>query len=80
MRIYLYEYLYSFDCKKEIETKFLRLFQNMLCICIEILCRWEDNIKMNLRQVGCEDVNLSRVGLEWRNSLVTMMNVMVSEG
>jgi hypothetical protein len=42
-------------------------------------CRWEDNIKMDLREIWI-DVNwiqLAQVGVQWRTCVNTVMNLRV---
>ena len=43
-------------------------------------CRWEDNIKMNLQEVGCEDLDLIDVAQNrdmWRALVNTVLNFRV---
>ena len=40
--------------------------------------RWEDNIKMNLRKVGCDArdwIDLTEDRVEWRDYVRTVMNL-----
>jgi hypothetical protein len=40
-------------------------------------CRWEDNIKMDLREIGIDGANwirLAQVRVQWRASVNTVMN------
>jgi hypothetical protein len=41
-------------------------------------CRWEDNIKMGLREIGCEGVDwmhLAQDRDQWRAVVYTVMNL-----
>jgi hypothetical protein len=43
-------------------------------------CRWEDNIKMDLREIWIDGVNwirLARDRVQWRASVSTMVNLRV---
>jgi predicted CoA-binding protein len=43
-------------------------------------CRWEDNIKMHLKEIGCEDldwVNMARDWDKWLAILQTVIDVWV---
>jgi hypothetical protein len=43
-------------------------------------CRWEDNIKMDLQEVGCEDmdwIDLSQYRDRWRALLNAVMNLWI---
>jgi hypothetical protein len=44
-------------------------------------CRWVDNIKMDLREIGCDGVNwihLAQNTDQWRALVNTLMNLRVS--
>jgi hypothetical protein len=43
-------------------------------------CRWEDNIKMDLREIGIDGANwiqLAQDRVQWRESVKTVMNLRV---
>jgi hypothetical protein len=43
-------------------------------------CRWQDNIEMNLREIGCGDmdwINLVSYRDQWRALVKTVMNLRV---
>jgi hypothetical protein len=43
-------------------------------------CRWEDNIKMNLGEIGIDGVNWIRLAqdrVQWRTFVNTVMNLQV---
>jgi len=43
--------------------------------------RWEDNIKMDLQEVGCGDVDWTELAQDrdgWRTRVSTVMNLLVS--
>jgi hypothetical protein len=45
-----------------------------------LMCRWEDNIRTDLREIGWEDVNWMRLAPDrgqWRALLNTVMNLRV---
>jgi hypothetical protein len=44
-------------------------------------CRWEDNIRMVLREIGCEDVDwihLSQDRVKWLAVVDTVMNLRIA--
>jgi len=44
-------------------------------------CRWEDNIRMVLREIGCEDVDwihLSQDRVKWQAVVDTVMNLRIA--
>jgi hypothetical protein len=43
-------------------------------------CRWKDNIKLDLREIGIDGVNwiqLAQARVQWRASVNTVMNLQV---
>jgi hypothetical protein len=44
------------------------------------MCRWEDNIKMNLREIGCEVmdwIHLTQNRDQWRDLVYTVMIIRI---
>jgi hypothetical protein len=50
--------------------------------CIRLKCRWEDNIRMDFREVGWEDVDwmhLAQDADQWQALVITVMNLQVPQ-
>jgi hypothetical protein len=46
----------------------------------KLRCRWEDNLKKDLREIGCDDtdwINLAHEMDQWRALMNTLMNLRV---
>jgi hypothetical protein len=72
----------TLECKEPVQGSVMTVARELARYNLDLVgvCRWEDNIKMDFQEVGCEDmdwIDLAQESYKWRTLVNAVINIRV---